>query len=39
MNSNRIWNMKNERGYKNLKIKIEEIILLCEENIKLKKKN
>ncbi|MEH6511525.1 MAG: DUF6090 family protein [Maribacter arcticus] len=37
VNSNRIWNMKNERNYKNLKIKIEEIILLCEQEIKLKK--
>jgi len=38
VNSHRIWNAKNERGYKNLQIKVEEIILLCEQDIKLKNK-
>ena len=33
-----IWNGKNERGYKRLKKMVEEIIFLCEKDIKLKNK-
>ncbi|WP_418604572.1 DUF6090 family protein [Hwangdonia sp.] len=36
-NSQRIWNRKNERNYKNLKSRIEEIIILFEQEINLKK--
>jgi hypothetical protein len=37
VNSQRIWNRKNERNYKNLKRNIEEIIALCQQEISLKK--
>lgn len=37
VNSQRIWQVKNERNYKDLKGKIEEIIALCEQEIELKK--
>ena len=37
VNGHRIWNIKNERNYKRLKSKIEEIIALCEQEIDLKK--
>jgi hypothetical protein len=37
VNSQRIWNRKNERNYKNLKSRIEEIITLFEQEINLKK--
>ena len=36
-NSQRFWNRKNEMNYKRLKRRIEEIIILCEHEIKLKK--
>jgi hypothetical protein len=36
--SHRWWNKKNETGYKWLLTKVEEIISLCEEEIKLKNK-
>ena len=36
-NSQRRWNRKNERNYKYLKSKIEEIITLCEQEVDLKK--
>ena len=37
VNSQRIWNRKNERNYKNLKRSIDEIIALCQQEISLKK--
>jgi len=37
INSHRIWNAKNEWSYKRLKKTVEEIISLCEQDIKLKK--
>jgi hypothetical protein len=36
--SHRIWNKKNENNYKRLKKRIEEIIILCEQDLKLKNK-
>jgi len=35
--SHRIWNWKNERNYKRLKSRIEEILILCEQEISLQK--
>ena len=37
VNSHRIWNSKNERNYAYLKKTIEEIIALCQQEIRLKK--
>ena len=37
VNGHRIWNAKNEGNYKRLKIKIEEIIALCEQELDIKK--
>ncbi|MFC4720937.1 DUF6090 family protein [Geojedonia litorea] len=37
VNSQRIWNRKNERNYESLKSKIEEIIALCKQEIDINK--
>ena len=37
VNSHRLWNRKNEMNYQQLKKIVEEIIFLCEQEIKLKR--